>query len=266
MRYFQLLICTFGIACLSGVSLGQELALPESAELFRDGNGDVTRVRISGESNHDRLALTREAIETLSKFNSLESLSLWGTTVTDDDISQFAGLTNLRTIDLSFTNVTGETLRTLSSISKLVSVRLEGCEVEDEHLAALSEIPQLAMLYLGRTKVTDAGVKHIRGLEGLLLLQLSDCNITDAGLASLGDLPRIQHLWLSKTIRYGEDDRSALTDKCVDYLTSLHTLTDLQIADSQLTEAGLERLRAGLPKAKVDTVRSGITYLTRNKP
>ena len=91
-------------------------------------------------------------------------------------------------------------------------------------------MPQLAMLYLGRTKITDLGLKHIKQLEHLNLLQLSDCQITDQGLASLGHLPRIQHLWLSKTIRNVEDDRSDFTDRCVDYLISLDTLVNLQIA------------------------------------
>jgi hypothetical protein len=151
----------------------------------------------------------------------------------------------------------------MASLKELVSVRLEGCDVKDEHLVALGDIPQLAMLYLGRTKITDLGLKHIKQLENLNLLQLSDCQITDQGLASLGHLPRIQHLWLSKTIRNGDDDRSDLTDRSIDYLISLDTLVDLQIADSQLTESGLQRLREGLPKAKVRTQRTGITYRRR---
>jgi hypothetical protein len=160
--------------------------------------------------------------------------------------------------------VTGDSLRTLSSLKKLVSIRLEGCDGRDEHLVPLAEMPQLAVLYLGRTGVTDDGLKRLCKLKKLNLLQLSDCAITDAGLASLGDLPVIQHLWLSKTIRYGDDDRSDLTDNCVDYVTTLDTLIDLRIADSQLTEHGLKRLRDCLPDAKVSTERTGITYLNRS--
>lgn len=266
MRRSQMIVLALVFAFFADDSIGQEAALPESAKLTRDSNGKVTGVRITGESSRDRLALTPEAIEALAKLKSLEFLSLWGTTVRDNDIKRLTGLANLRMIDLTFTDVTGESLRTLSSLKKLVSVRLEGCDVKNEHLAPLAEMPQLAMLYLGRTNVTDAGLKHIRGLRNLNLLQLSDCAITDAGLASLGDLQVIQHLWLSKTIRYGDDDRSDLTDNCVDYLISLDTLIDLRIADSQLTKRGLKRLRNGLPKAKVSTERTGITYLNRHKP
>jgi hypothetical protein len=265
MRHGQLIVLAFAIAVLSESSFAQDTVLPESAKLTKDSNGKVTGLSIAGESNRDRLAVTPEAINALAKFTDLESLSLWGTTVGDGDIRRLTGLANLRVIDLTFTDVTGESIRTLSALKKLVSVRLEGCDVKDEHLAPLAEMPQLAMLYLGRTKVTDAGLKQLRGLKNLNLLQLSDCTITDAGLSSLGELPVIQHLWLSKTIRYGDDDRSDLTDACVGYLTSLDTLIDLKIADSQLTQNGLEKLRKGLPKAKICTERTGITYSKAKK-
>jgi hypothetical protein len=234
--------------------------LPESAKVTTDGEGNVVGVKLTGESNLDRFTVTPEIIDALTKLKSLRTLSLWGTTVGDREIERLAALKHLQLIDLSFTDVTGESLRALSSLKELVSLRLEGCDVKDKHLIALGDMPQLAMLYLGRTQITDAGLKQIRRLEKLNLLQLSDCQITDQGLASLGRIPRIQHLWLSKTIRNGEDDRSDLTDGCVDYLISLDTLVDLQIADSQLTESGLQRLREGLPKAKVSTQRTGITY------
>ncbi|QDT01757.1 Leucine Rich repeats (2 copies) [Rubripirellula lacrimiformis] len=266
MRSVLMFAIALAFTFFSGISIGREPSLPKSAELTKDGDGNVTAVRIAGKSNRERIDLPREAVEALSKLTHLQSLSLWGTTVDDDDIDHLAGLANLRTIDLTFTDVTGESLRALSSLKNLLSIRLEGCDVKDEHLAPVTEMPQLAMLYLGRTNVTDAGLTHLRGLKNLNLLQLSDCTITDSGLASLGDLPVIQHLWLSKTIRYGTGDRSNLTDNSIDYLASLDTLIDLQIADSQLTDAGLERLRDGLPKAKVSTVRTGVTYVDRKKP
>jgi hypothetical protein len=262
MRCVPLLSLAMALACYASQSMGQVTALPDSADVTRDSNNSVIAVRIQGRSDSDRLSLTLAALKEIASFKRLESLSLWGTSVDDDDIERLAGLENLRAIDLSFTDVTGGSLRTLSSMKRLVSVRLEGCDVRDEHLSALAEMPQLGMLYLGRTKVTDAGLKPLRELKKINLLQLSDCAVTDAGLASLGDLPDVQHLWLSKTIRYGNDDRSHLTDGCIDYLLSLDTLIDLQIADSQLTEDGVNRLREGLPNAKVGTERTGITYTT----
>lgn len=265
MHRIQMIVLAFALAVFSEGSFAQDTALPKSAKLTKDNSGKVTEVRIVGESDRNRLAMTPEAIKALAEFTDLEYLSLWGTTVGDDDIRRLASLANLQAIDLSYTDVTGKSIRSLSSLKKLAYLRLEGCDVKDEHLAPLARMPQVSMLYLGRTKVTDAGLKHLRGLKDLNVLQLSDCKISDEGLASLGDFPIIQHLWLSKTIRYGEQDRSDLTDACVDYLTSLDTLIDLQISDSQLTQSGLQKLQEGLPKAEIYTKRTGITYVNAKK-
>lgn len=246
-------------------TFADDSGLPKSAKVTVDDTGTVIGVQLTGKSNVDRLAVSPQTIDAISKLTTLRTLSLWGTTAGDDDIKRLTTLENLQSIDLTFTDVTGDSLRPLSSLKQLVSVRLEGCDVRDGQLAALSEMPQLAILYLGRTRVTDAGLRHLRGLRRLNLLQLSDCKISDSGLTSLGDLPQIQHLWLSKTIRYGEGDRSDFTDECIEYLASLDTLIDLRIADSKLTEQGLNRLREALPKTKLSTERTGITYLNRNE-
>ena len=59
-------------------------------------------------------------------------------------------------------------------------------------------------------------------------------------------------------IRYGEDDKSNLTDVCRDYLLALDTLIDLDVADSRISESGLARLRDRLKKCKVSTLSPGV--------
>jgi Leucine-rich repeat (LRR) protein len=265
MRILNFVACC--IACLlpTATSVAQDVSLPENAVVKRNKNGSVIDVRLVAKSTNERLTITPETINTLAKLEDLESLSLWGTNVTDDDLVPLASLKKLRVIDLSFTNITGTSLKTLSTLTNLVSVRLDSCDVTDKHLETLESMPQVAMLYLRNTKITDTGLKNLRFLDQILLLDLSDCKITDAGLKSLGDLPVIQHLWLSKTIRYGDDDRSNLTDNSVGYLSTLKTLLELEIADSQITETAMEKLRHALPNTRVNTTRSGITYLDPNK-
>lgn len=249
---------------LATASIAEDRLLPESAVVNRNEKGVIVSVELTGKSNRERLAITPEITESLSGLSDLESLSLWGTTVSDEDLRKLTTLTKLRHIDLSHTDVTGVSLQILSTLRNLVSVRLDSCDVTDQHLAALESMPQIAMLYLGNTQVTDRGLKQLRFLDQILLLDLSNCKISDIGLKSL-DLPVIQHLWLSKTVRYGEDDRSDLTDNSVDYLSTLKTLVDLQIADSQITESALAKLREALPETEIDTSRSGITYLNSKK-
>jgi hypothetical protein len=256
-----LILLALFVPAFAKTAVPQELSPLSHAKVTRNDRGEITSVRLTGKSNRDRFAVTPETIKAIAALDNLEYLSFWGTTVADDDIRRLTHLKKLQLIDLTFTDVTGESLQALSQLPALVSLRVEGCHVTDDELAPLADMPQLAMLYLGRTKVSDAGLKHLRGLKKLTTLQLSDCRITDEGLASLGNLPQIQHLWLSKTVRYGDDDRSDLTDACVDYLITLDTLTDLRIGDSRISDQGLERLRKGLPNTKISTERTGVTYL-----
>lgn len=266
MQHLQHLAAVLLITAVpASILCAQQLSLPASAEIQRNVEGKVVAVHLAGKSKQSRLEVNLATVDAIAKFEHLERLKLWGTTVDDDAIKRLSGLRKVRGIDLTYTDVTGKSLRTISSFPNITSIRLEGCDVSDEQLAPLEEMPQVRMLYLGQTKVTDEGLKHLRNLKQLILLQLSDCDISDNGLASLGELPQIQHLWLSKTIRYGDDDRSRLTDRCIEYLLSLDTLLDLAISDSKITDAGIARLRDGLPKTKIRVNRKGVTYLSAKK-
>lgn len=246
-------------------AVAQAGSIPTDAQLTRNAAGEIIGVRISGRSNLERRSLDAETIAGLAELTNLEHLYLWGTTVGDADIQKLSTLTKLQVIDLTFSDISGESLKVLAKFPSLVSIRLDGCDITDEQLEVLSDKTQLIELYLSKTKVTDAGLKHLRNMKKLILLDLSDCEITDSGLSSLGHFPQIRNLWLSKLTRYGDDDRSSLTDQCVDYLVTLKSLTDVKIADSKLTDAGIERLKQGLPNAKVGTERTGVTYLSRTK-
>jgi hypothetical protein len=241
-----------------------QYALPRNAVVQRDSRGFVTSIRFDGNSDKQRQTIDGDTIEAIAKYPHLKSLSLFGTSVDDEDIARLASLKKLQMIDLSFTDVTGEGMSHFTKMPALVWIRLDGCKVGDTDLKVLADMPELAMLHLARTNVTDKGLKYIRGIN-LVLLDLQSCDISDDGLRSLGDFPRLRNLWLSKTIRHGEGDRSRLTDDCIDYLLTLDSLLDLQIADSRLTEAGIKRLRDGLPKAKIDVTRRGVTYLSSKK-
>lgn len=235
-------------------------------QIVRNGESVAVSASFTGKSNIDRLTLTPRTLDAIAHLSHLRSLTLWGTDVSDADVTKLLPLKELQSIDLSYTNVTSDVLVTLSELPELVLINLEGCDVADKHLEQFSKLDRLVSLRLAKTKVTGEGLKHLHGLKQLVDLDLSACDISDDGLLAIGDLPHIQLLWLSKTVRYGKDDKSRLTDKCIDYLVSLKTLVDLQIADTRLSDAGLKRLKAALPNAKVSTESSGVLYLDRKKP
>lgn len=259
MKFFVTLI--FSLATVAAVADDRS-----AIQLQRNHEGKIVGVRMGGSSSSERLELTAESIAAISRMKDVQSISLSFSTVDDQLLLPIARMPHLVFVDLSFSNVTGKSIETLAQCPKLRLLELTACDVHDKHLAALEKMPQLIHLRLERTKVTDAGLKHIAPLKQLNLLDLQSCEITDAGLESLGQLPQLQHLFLTKTLRYGRDDRVNLTDECVDYLTSLTSLIDLQIGSSNISPDGIQRLKAGLPKATIDTNEHGILYIGMEKP
>lgn len=254
-------VCFVLFALITNACLAQSRIRVE-----RNDQGSAISASFTGKSNLDRLELTPRTLDAIAQLTELQSVSLWGTNVSDSEISRLLPLKNLSSIDLSYTNVSGDVLTTLSKIPELAEINLEGCDVDDKHLEQLTGFERLITLRLAKTHVTDEGLRHIEKLKNLIHLDLSACEISDEGLRSLGHMPNIRHLWLSKTIRYGQDDRSDLTDGCVDFLTSLTTLIDLQIASSQISDEGVKRLKIALPDARIDTEPNGVVYLDQKKP
>jgi hypothetical protein len=256
-----LMVAGFGFPVPSSA---QQVELPKDARIGRDERGNIVDLDLSGKSDFDKAKISPETLKVISSLKTLRSLDLSFSNVSDDSLPVLKNLKALQSLELSYTSVTGKAIEQLST--GLVSLRLEACDVQDAHLSALERMPKLAQLWLGRTRVTDAGLPAIGKRSEWVLLDLTDCKITDAGLRSLGKMKQIQDLWLSKTIRYGEDDRSALTNESIKYLSTLKTLRQFRIADSKMTPEGLERLRRALPEATIDVERTGVTYLSESKP
>lgn len=227
-------------------------------------NGKTVSLRVTGNSAN-RVEITPDLLEDILSFDDAESLSLFGTTTTDEQLAKLVELKNLVSLDLSYTSITDASATSLAKLEGLHNVRLEGTKITDRTLETLAKLPSVTMLHIAKTEISDRGLKFLRDHKTLNVLELSSCNITNEGLRSIGKPPILQHLFLAKTVRYGEDDKSNLTDDCVDYLLTLDTLMDLDVADSKISEMGLKRLREGLKKCKVSTSSHGMVFIDRKK-
>ena len=72
-----------------------------------------------------------------------------------------AGLNSLQSLDLSGTGVTDAGLRQLAGLNSLQSLYLGSTQVTDAGLKDLVGLRSLRSLSLGNTKVTDAGVAEL---------------------------------------------------------------------------------------------------------
>jgi Leucine-rich repeat (LRR) protein len=107
--------------------------------------------------------------------NTLESLSLDETKVSDADMVHLSGLKALKYLGLSDTLIT------------------------DDGLAHLQGLVSLKTISLQRTKITDAGLVHLKNLNSLESIYLENTQITDDGLMILKDLPNLNRISVQKT-------------------------------------------------------------------
>jgi len=149
---------------------------------------------------------------------SVLSVSLRSTGVTDDELRELAELPEIEALDLSHTQITGEGLEHLKSLGKLKRLFLNDTSTGDAHMAALAGMADLQLLQLAGTQVTDEGVAQLAGLAQLRILTLNGTAVTDAGL---------------------------------EHLESLANLQTLNLYDTPVTQQGVAALSAALPRATI---------------
>ena len=83
----------------------------------------------------------------------------------------------------------------------------------------------------------------LAGLADLELLDLEDCGLTDAGVKHLESLDKLQNLTLKLNV--------GVTDAAVPSLIKLRDLKTLDVAQTTLSDAGLQQLRQALPNCQI---------------
>jgi hypothetical protein len=137
-------------------------------------------------------------------------LSLWGSRgeqaletlrmmVTDAGVAHLAGLTKLRVLNLSGTDVGDAGLSHLSCLTNLRELRLSATSVTGDGLAHLRGLTNLRVLDLSGTSITDAGLVYLEGLTGLQTLDLSDTRISKSAAVHLKKLTGLRSLDLRGT-------------------------------------------------------------------
>ncbi|MBO9730153.1 MAG: chitobiase/beta-hexosaminidase C-terminal domain-containing protein [Chitinophaga sp.] len=82
--------------------------------------------------------------------------------VQDADLKTISQFQQLRTLNLSFTNLKGKTLDALASLPHLESLSLSGTPVTMAELQALKKAPALKELYLWNTALTAADLQQVQ--------------------------------------------------------------------------------------------------------
>jgi Leucine-rich repeat (LRR) protein len=111
--------------------------------------------------------------------------------VADADLWHLKAVPNLRSLELSHTNISDDGLVHLRRLRTLAVLELEDARVTDAGLAHLKQLPQLESLNIMGTSVSNAGIVHLKQLTSLDSIDIADSRITERGKAALkGALPR----------------------------------------------------------------------------
>jgi Leucine rich repeat/Leucine Rich repeat len=188
------------------------------ASFLRDHSpGTVVSILVPDESRSDGLLVHVGQLRGLEELDLSQSTSpgqrlpsLWGSrgeqaletfrmTVTDAGVAHLAGLTKLRVLNLSGTDVGDAGLTHLSRLTNLRELRLSATSVTGDGLAHLSGLKGLRVLDLSNTMLTDAGLVYLKGLTGLQTLDLSDTRISKSAAVHLKKLTGLRSLDLLGT-------------------------------------------------------------------
>jgi hypothetical protein len=211
----------------------------------------------------------------LEKMANATELKINSGQITDAALVKCRRMDHLRSIDLSFTQVTDTGFAALAGIlTKLERLELAHTQITDATLQRLKAVTGLKTLNLTATRITDAGLVQVGRFTTLQVLLLDQTGISAEGLTNLKSLTELQHLSLSenkgvndigvaslrrlKKLRYLTLRGSQVTDAGIGQLKELNDLRTIDLGGTRVTKAGLARLCSTLPKVKVVTTAGEI--------
>ncbi len=177
------------------IDLGSRAGDEQLSQLFQLGLKelpDLSEIRL------DRSLVTDDGLVDVAPLVRLESLSV-GRATTNVGLRHLDGLTALRTLDLSRTQITGKGLCFPRHLPDLQILSLRNTRVADEDLVFLARFPKLISVDLAGTQISDAGLVYLTALPRLQSLRVEHTGVSDACVEQLKRMPRLQWLFASHT-------------------------------------------------------------------
>jgi Leucine-rich repeat (LRR) protein len=197
--------------------------------------------------------ITDEGASVVKSWPHLKRLNLRGTKITDSTLEFLAAVPSLVWLDIGWAQITDTGLEHLSSLVNLRGLAMGGNKLTDTALQFLRTMPQIEHLDLAGTQRTDsglwslaitpAGLRAVAAVTELRELSLAGTAVDGRGLEELKTLARLERLDLPGC--------KQLHDDAAGVLATFHQLRILDLKDSGMTAAAIERVRAALPQCQV---------------
>lgn len=180
--------------------------------------------------------LTRLPKLRVLELNRLKSLN-------DGVLPHFASMSQLESLSLAQTAVTGSEIELLLKLPKLNSLTLTGTRVDDTAMEKLAKMSQLESLDISYARVTDAGLKHVGALKHLRTLCVGGNPITDRGLEEIARLTQLSDLMITN---------ANISDAGLEHIAWLPKLTTVHLSGNpKVTNTGIAKLKSALPNRNV---------------
>ena len=188
-----------------------------------------------------------------------------GTAVTDRGFAHLAQAPNLQLLYANDLDVTDEGIKSLQGLPLRV-LHLAGAKISDASMPRFAEFDQLRTLWLNKCAVSDKGLEALARSRSLESLVVAGTNVSDDGVESLQKLPlRVLHIGVSKISngsmpRFAEFElleelwlnSTAVSDTGLVALAKSRLLRYLVLTRTKVTEAGVKKLAAALPRCKIE--------------
>lgn len=212
-------------------------------------------------------AVDDSVVKSLSGLKWLRWLDLEGSSVTDAGLVHLSKHKYLTHLDLDFAGgITDTGIQHLADLEYLEYLGLSQATIGESGMKVLSQFPRLQVLSLGYTKLPANGFQvfsadsplwylilpgaenvdaALKGMPRLLLLSTVDLNESDATIDGVRELKG------SAELNRFSASKSPVGDEVVDVLLTCPHLSEIYLKDSQVTEAGMQRLREKFPDANI---------------
>ncbi len=176
----------------------------------------------------------------LAPIHSLQELNL---TKTGVNLFLLPKLPSLKRLVLDDNGIDGPGLASLEKQSALTELSLVNTGVNDQLLAHLPKLPALQRLVLDGNDIRGGGLTYLRDRPELIDLSLGCPLLTDLTAKNLTELKQLKRLSLAG---------SGLTNAGIKHLASLTNLESLDLRRTKVTAAGIDELKAALPKCQIE--------------
>lgn len=177
-----------------------------------------------------------------------------------------AGNALLREIYAQNDKLTSLASLTGKSLEELDQEYLHSFQVTDDDLLNTPDLAKARNLALGRTQVTEKGLVALAACRELRWLEMTALPVTDEGFAHLKNATKLDQLFLDSTqitnrslplitqfaaLEELDLSNTQINDESITTLGKLRKLKTLHLTGSQVTAAGVQRLKAVLPKTEI---------------